>query len=105
MNRQPPTAKEAPARRSASAPGPKHRQAKPAHARIHPRSGKPLPQEALTSAKSLETENAVREDKIRRAKRLLQNAHYPSQEVIESVADLLARNLKRHRGISAGSAG
>jgi hypothetical protein len=34
----------------------------------------------------------VRKLKVARAKKLLQDANYPSPEVIRSVADLLARN-------------
>lgn len=104
MNRHPLMAKEASVARTARAPGSRSRQAKQAQARIHARAAK-LPPPTPASAKALETESAVRQDKIKRAKRLLQNAHYPTDEVIESVADLLARNLRRNRGISAGSAG
>jgi hypothetical protein len=46
-----------------------------------------------------------RPDKIRRAKRLLENANYPSEEVIESVANLLSRGLRKQRNLSAQSAG
>ena len=35
---------------------------------------------------------ALRKEKVARAKKLLRDANYPSPEVIRSVADLLARN-------------
>jgi hypothetical protein len=48
--------------------------------------------------------NEVRKEKLERARRLLQDAHYPSEEVVESVADLLARSWGRlRRSHKAGS--
>jgi len=46
----------------------------------------------------------TRKDKILKAKQLLQSAHYPSDKVVDSVAKLLARNWRRLRRLTHGSA-
>ena len=46
-----------------------------------------------------------RQSKLERARRLLEDARYPSDEVIESVAELLARNWQRDKNMRAGSGG
>jgi hypothetical protein len=66
-----------------------------------PRLTSTLPSPKPTGlAKSWE---AVRQEKLERARELLQNAQYPSDEVIESVAKLLARNWRRLRRVSGHS--
>lgn len=53
---------------------------------------------------SSRTKPPSRQDKILKAKQLLQDAQYPSDKVVNSVAKLLARNWRRLRRLSHGPA-
>jgi hypothetical protein len=109
MNRNTNTATAFPSKQGSPSPRPKSSPPHRSRSRAVPTAKHPpLPQEPLKPSpktKELRAVEDVRLDKIRRAKRLLQNAHYPSDEVIESVADLLARNLSRQRAVAARAGG
>ena len=76
--------------------------AAPAQRKTSQRSNKKTtksPSKKLEDSEGKETKpwEEVRRDKVARAKKLLEDANYPSPEVIRSVAGLLARDWDKRK--------
>jgi hypothetical protein len=65
----------------------------------------PSPKASEVGATAQKELKSVRQAKLERARRLLEDAHYPSDEVIESVADLMARTWDAEKKMRKGSGG